>query len=132
MTIDSSTRHLEKVRKFVERHAREAGLADEVITRFKLAVDEACTNVIEHAYCEESGHEIELTTIADEKSFSVRIQDRGRAFAVDKYEEPNLVELVRNRRNGGLGVRLMHRLMDDVTYRSNDGINVVELTTYLN
>ena len=131
MTIDSSTRHLGEVRRFVERHAREAGLPAEVITRFKLAVDEACTNVIEHAYHEEEGHRIDLTIRADAKQFSVRIQDCGEAFALEEYQEPDLVELVRDRRKGGLGVRLMHRLMDEVAYRSDDGVNSVELTTYL-
>src|SRR5690606_20695604 len=48
--IPCSTEHLEKVRRFVEDHAREAHLPPADVEECKLAADEACTNVIKHAY----------------------------------------------------------------------------------
>src|SRR5690606_23036590 len=49
-SFPSSTRHLEEVRRFVEMCCQEARLSADTVEQFKLAVDEACTNVIKHAY----------------------------------------------------------------------------------
>lgn len=132
LTIPSSTRFLDDVRRFVERHAQAAEFSEDDVARFKLAVDEACTNVIEHAYADEENHEIDVAIIIDSDRLTIRIRDRGRAFNEDSYSPPDIFEYVRRRRGGGLGVHLMHQLMDQVEYKSRGRVNEVHLTKYRN
>ena len=132
LIVPSATRHLEEVRQFVERHARAAQFSREAIEQLKIAVDEACTNVIKHAYRGEAMHEIDITVLVKPDRFTVRIRDQGRSFQPACYEEPNLFESVRRRRGGGLGVHIMRRLMDQVEYRTYGETNEVSLTKFRN
>jgi serine/threonine-protein kinase RsbW len=130
LKVGSSTSNLAKVRSFVERYARETGFSPETVDEFKLAVDEACTNVIEHAYMGDASRSIELSITITPQYFTVIIRDEGRAFEPSVYRSPNLVDLVQQRRDGGFGVHLMRRLMDRVEYRRRGRFNEVALTKY--
>lgn len=132
LSIPSSTRHLGEVRRFVEDHARQARLREDDIEHFKIAVDEACTNIIKHAYLGEDQHQIDLDVIVDEDRFTVRIRDDGRAFHPSMYTEPNIFKFAETRRAGGFGVHIMKRFMDKVEFQSNGNVNEVRLTKFRN
>ena len=132
IVVPSSTQHLDDVRQFVETHAQAAQLSRKDVDHFKVAVDEACTNVIKHAYHSEENHEIDIAVIIDNERFTVRIRDEGETFDRSEYTQPDLTQLVKQRRRGGLGVELMHRLMDEVNYRTDGPINEVQLIKYRN
>ncbi len=132
ITVPSATRSLDDVRKFVAIHAQGAQFSEREIGHFKLAVDEACTNVIKHAYGADENREIDVAVIIDANRFTVRIRDRGATFDRAEYEEPDLATLVRERKRGGLGVELMRRLMDEVSYETRGAVNEVQLTKYRN
>ena len=131
-SIPSSTRYLEQVRSFVERYARQAMMAENAIEDFKIAVDEACTNVIKHAYAGDDTRKIDLAIIIEDDRFTVRIRDEGRSFQPKYYTEPDIFKLAHNRHAGGFGVHIMKRLMDQVEYRTKGNINEVLLTKYRN
>lgn len=130
LTIPSSTRYLEDARRFVETYAAQADFPDTTVQQFKMAVDEACTNIIEHAYGGEADHPIDIAVIVEPARFTVRIRDKGLAFDPATYQEPNLFEFAKKRRSGGFGVLIMRRLMDHVEYRTRGKVNEVYLTKY--
>jgi len=130
LTIPSSTRYLEKVRDFIETHAVEAAFSEQAVEQLKIAVDEACTNVIEHAYKGQSEHPIDIAIIIKPDRFTVRIRDEGVQFNPAGYHEPNLVEFAQRRKAGGFGVHIMRRLMDSVEYRKRGKVNECRLTKY--
>jgi len=115
----------------VTNYAAQAGFSDEVIDQLKIAVDEACTNVIKHAYKGNSENVIDLAVIVSDDKFIVRLRDRGVSFSPADYEEPDLIKLAKRRRSGGFGVHIMNRLMDRVEYRTHDGVNECCLVKYL-
>lgn len=123
LTIPSSTRFLEDVREFVTTHATEAGFSETSVEQLKMAVDEACTNVIEHAYEGMSEQPIEIRIMILSDKLKIRIRDKGRQFDEVSYEEPNLVQYAKSRKSGGFGVHIMRKLMDDVIYRTGGGFN---------
>lgn len=132
LSIPSSTRYLSEVRQFVEGHAREACLQDDAVEQFKIAVDEACTNIIKHAYRGDDKKRIDLAVIVDEDRFTVRIRDEGHAFQPQRYSEPDIFKYAETRRAGGFGVHIMRRLMDKVEYRTQGNVNEVRLTKFRN
>jgi len=130
-SFPSSTRHLEEVRRFVEMCCQEARLSADTVEQFKLAVDEACTNVIKHAYKGDGGRSIDVAVIFEPDRCIIRIRDEGQRFRPSEYRSPDLMESVRQRRAGGFGVQIMRRLMDQVEYRTKGRINEVCLTKFL-
>lgn len=120
------------MRKFVVRHAIAADLPEKAVEHVKMCVDEACTNVIEHAYDGEAGHEVDIAIIIDASRFTVCIRDHGRPFDRSTYSEPNLVELTKAGKSGGLGVHIIRRLMDHVEYQTQGHVNEIRLTKYRN
>lgn len=120
------------MRRFIETHARQAAFGEKTIEDFKIAVDEACTNIIKHAYQGDATQTIELAVIVDDKRFTVRIRDEGRAFKTQAYSEPDIFHLAKSRRAGGFGVHIMRQLMDQVEYASRGTVNEVKLTKYRN
>ncbi len=130
LTIPSSTRYLEDVRQFVEMHALQADLTPAAVEQLKIAVDEACTNVIEHAYKGEGQHQIDVAVIVKPDRLTIRIRDEGETFDTKEYEEPDIFEFARRHRKGGFGVHIMRRLMDQVEYRSKGKVNECCLTKY--
>jgi serine/threonine-protein kinase RsbW len=120
---------LEAVRRFVAAQASEAGLTERAVEQVRMAVDEACANVVEHAYAGEQGHSLDVRVETEGDRIIVRILHTGRAFDPDSYRGPaRLEESVRQRRSGGFGVFLMQRLMDEVEYLTRGRVSEVRLT----
>jgi serine/threonine-protein kinase RsbW len=127
----SRTESLVEVRKFVDAAARSFGFLEEDIANIILAVDEACTNIIKHAYQYAGDQEIEIIIFPNPRSFEIRIYDDGKAFDPSSIRTPDLKDHLGHKRRGGLGVYLMKRLMDKVEYNFIPGKrNEVRLIKY--
>ena len=114
--VESRTERLIAVRDFVSEAARSAGFGDEDISKIALAVDEACTNIIKHAYRSDPTKIIQVNVSAGSGSFVVAIQDEGLQFNPTQVQPPDMKEYLTHYRRGGLGVHLMKSLMDRVEY----------------
>ncbi len=132
INIESKTERLIAVRDFVSTAAREFGFGDEEISKIALAVDEACTNIIKHAYNFDPAKKITVTVKRNDKAFEISIQDTGKQFNPAGVQSPDMKEYLSQFRRGGLGVYLMKTLMDKVEYNFTPGnANEVRLTKYL-
>ena len=132
LKIDSKTDQLVAVREFVSQAAYASGFNDEDVSKIALAVDEACTNVIKHAYRFERDKKITISVQADHGKFEISIVDNGKQFDPSKVEAPDMKEYLSTYRRGGLGVYLMKSLMDKVEYDIEPGKrNQVRLTKHI-
>ena len=106
---------LPRIVEFVEDACEQAAIDPAKIFDLQLAVEEACTNVIEHAYSRKGG---ELTVCFDVcgPDASITVTDHGRPFAPDEVALPDLSLPLEERPVGGLGLFLMQQLMDDVEF----------------
>lgn len=127
----STTTALSDVREFVNRLAGEFGFGDKEVSEITLAVDEACTNVIKHAYKENPEGEFEIKVIASGFEFEIVVRDWGDSFDPEKVPVPNIREKIKKHRAGGLGIFMMRKLMDTVEYQGGGSVNEVRLVRYL-
>ena len=125
-TID----HLRDLRDFIARIGRKYKIPAKVINRFKLAVDEASTNIIRHAYKGEKGF-ITLRVLVKENSVTVALIDQGKYFDPNQVEDPDIMDHVAMGKRGGLGIFIMRRLVDEIDYRRTDEGNELRLTKVL-
>lgn len=123
---------MNKVRDFISTEARKFGFNDEEVSKITLAVDEACTNIIKHAYKNAGDYPIYLRLKARNNTFEIMIEDNGMPFEPDAVKMPDMKEHIKSYKRGGFGMYLMKSLMDKVEYKIQPGIkNKVILTKYL-
>jgi anti-sigma regulatory factor (Ser/Thr protein kinase) len=118
---------LAEIAKFVMAAAKNAGLDDFAVYAVETAVDEACTNIIEHAYCGEDHGVIECEVNPTDEGLVIILRDHGQPFNPKKVPKPNLTGKLGHRTNHGLGVYFMRSWMDEVHFEFMNGTNTVTM-----
>lgn len=118
---------LEKISEFVKNSAKSAGFDDFTIFTIETSVDEACSNIIEHAYGNENIGNIEISVVETDKNFTVTIKDHGNSFNPDLIPDPNLSTNIYEREEHGLGLYMMKQWMDVVNFEFKDNSNILTL-----
>jgi serine/threonine-protein kinase RsbW len=124
LRVPSRTEFLATIRDVTRRMAEMAGFDGTQADQLALAVDEASTNVIEHAYHGAPGRTIELRFRDEGPSLCVEVVDDGEPVDPRAVPEVDLQRYASERRKGGLGMHLMGRIMDSVTFRRGARRNV--------
>lgn len=130
LVIASDIKLLKIARQFISRMVKFAELnaADE--NKVVLAVDEALSNSIEHAYQFKKDGSIDISVESTPKQFRIAISNGGKRFKPEDVEAPDILKCIRDRQKGGLGIFLIRRVMDEVKYSSKDGLNQLLLIKY--
>lgn len=116
LQVPSSTENLALIRDFVTTVGTQAGLSPAEVAQLELAVDEACANVMEHAYGRDMTKEVSVRATLDGDAVEIDVIDTGEGFDPSHIRQLELDQLISNRKSGGLGMRLMKTLMDEVHY----------------
>ncbi len=111
--------NLPALRGFVDETANFMNLPDEVCFAFKLAVDEACANIIEHGYEDLERGPVRLRFERLPDRARLTIMDWGHVFAPEQAAVPDITAGWEERPIGGLGLFLIEELMDAVHYTSH-------------
>ena len=111
-------KNLDSIREYVGNAARDAGFNDSDIYAVQLAADEACSNIIEHAYGNDESGELECSHHFDGEYLILTFKDNGCYFDPSVIPEPDLTSSLEKRQIGGLGIFLIKSLMDEVHYES--------------
>ena len=119
IVFDANFQNLDEIRKFVGEVARQIGFSDKDIYSIQLAADEASSNIIEHAYRGVENGKLEIECNNDNGELKIVMRDWGKPFDPSSIPEPNISADLSERKIGGLGMYLMRKLMDEVTYDSS-------------
>lgn len=112
ITVPSHPKYLSVVRGVTAKVGQILGMDEELVEDIKLAVDEACSNVIKHAYKGDTSKKIVLKYKTDKNRFQVIIEDWGVRADIDSIKGRSLDDV----RPGGLGVHLIKRIFDAVLF----------------
>lgn len=127
--IGCSLSNLKGIREFIRTSLETHQIPELELSAIVLAIDEMCSNLMIHAHHCNPDHSIELRILAPKKGNLVfEIIDEGNVFDINTFDEPNMDNLIHEKRKGGLGIRLVKSIMDKVEYISRDGKNVCRLT----
>ncbi len=118
---------LDRLHTFVSNYGEQQQIAAEDSFAITLALDELVTNVIVHGYDDTAEHEILIGLCTDGDSVVVEVEDDARPFDPSQSVAVNLSANLEERAIGGLGLHLVHRTMDQLTYRRADGKNHLQL-----
>ena len=116
LVVTAAAVELGSLTRFAAQAAEEAGFETQLRDRIELVMDEACSNIIEHAYAGRKGTIAACAEISPKRELVLKLVDQGRAFVpaqVPAYmpcPDPDHVKL------GGLGLFLMQKIMDEVFF----------------
>ncbi|HUI42166.1 MAG TPA: ATP-binding protein [Terriglobia bacterium] len=127
MKMASDPRLLPVVRSTVAELASVWGFEDEQCRCITLAVDEALSNVMRHAYQNRCDQEIELNCQAHSNCLEFSFVDRGEAPDPSRFCAQPLDDAAL----GGRGTHLIREIMDEVLYERLPGANRLSLKKYL-
>jgi len=126
LKIGSDIEEIPKVSARLEEVMQASGFSAEAILDTQLAVEEAITNVINHGYKEPGGEIIVSCRISPDR-IEVQIMDTAARFDPLSVPEPELDSTIEDRGVGGLGVFLIRQVMDEISYRYENGKNILVL-----
>jgi anti-sigma regulatory factor (Ser/Thr protein kinase)/anti-anti-sigma regulatory factor len=116
LRVESRASNLYQLCDFVTGHALDAGVDEKEIGKIKIAVYEACLNVIEHAYHSRPDGWIEMWVRYTSEKFMIILQDHGLSFDMKPPKPYDVNEVIDKRRSGGFGMHIITRAMDKVEY----------------
>ena len=131
MDISSDMANLEAVSDFILDVARQCNLTEKQTDHVQMALDEAVTNVMEHAYNGRTDGHIHITCTADARVLQIEIRDGGEPFDPESIQEPDITTPLAERSIGGLGVFFMRKLMDRIEFSRDENGNVTRMTKKL-
>jgi serine/threonine-protein kinase RsbW len=118
-------------RDFIEQACERAGIDPETRFALKLAVDEACTNVITHGYANMDPGSMILELKLDPQQVVITLTDFGHPFEPSEAPMPDLAAALEDRPTGGLGLYFIYSTMDEVDYQTSEDGNRLILTKRL-
>lgn len=124
-------RNLAPIADYAMQSARELGFDNKALYAIELALDEACSNVIDHGYEGEGKGSIDIEISTENSEFILKIEDTGKAFDSDCIPSPDLTSPLDFRCERGLGVFTMRKLMDRVEFSRSKGKNCLLLVKKL-
>ena len=126
LTTNASIDNLDIAIAFIEERADLFDLDTKMKFGLLIALEEAFVNVCHYAYPESEG-ELSVSCGTDGKAFVVEISDEGAPFDLLSLPDPDTTSDIMDRQIGGLGVFFIRQLTDDVSYRREDGRNILRM-----
>lgn len=130
ITLAAELDSLAVFRGFIDDACRSAEVEDQACYDIKLAVDEACTNIIQHGYAGMEPGSIVLSVQSGPRQFVVRLTDFGHPFEPCEPPAPDAATL-RQGDTGGFGLLFIYRSMDSVSYDAVAGCNTMTMVKRL-
>lgn len=118
---------LTKIRQFTSDILEDHEIPDLEAHKLVLAVDEVCANIIIHANNCNPESRIEFDILFKPEQIIFTFRDKGAGFDINTYEAPSIDEIVSSRRQGGLGLMLVKRIMDKIEFSTEKNHNICRL-----
>jgi serine/threonine-protein kinase RsbW len=127
--LAADERAVTRVTGWIVRFCEQHRLSGAVTNAVSLCLEEIVSNIVVHGYERQSG-KLSIELHYDRRDFSVVVEDEGKPFDPTQAPAPPTGTLA-SRREGGLGLLLVKKLMDDIIYQRAGAINRLKLVKRL-
>jgi serine/threonine-protein kinase RsbW len=131
-TIERNTQNLKAVRDFVTQSLLALSVPDKDINMMVLAVDEVCANRMLHSPTRVMPNAIELEIKKEREDITFVIRDTGDLYDINTHAEPDLKQLIAEKRKGGIGLLLVKKIMDTIEISRSEPYTVLLMHKRLN
>lgn len=128
LTIDATVENIGKVTAFVDEQLEALGCPMKAQMQIDIAIDELFGNIAHYAYNPEVGPAtVRVDVLQDPLSVVVTFIDNGVAYDPLAREDPDVALTAEEREIGGLGIYMVKKSMDEISYEYNDGQNILRI-----
>ena len=127
ISLVNDLQEIARVAAQIDEFCTSQDMTAEVTYAVNLALDEIMTNPISYGYDDDAPHRIEIIVRLEAEALLIVIVDDSAAFDLSKAPTPDIGASLEERPLGGLGLFLVHQMMDSVEYRREEGCNIVTL-----
>lgn len=128
LIVDASLENVEKVTAFVDEQMEALNCSVKAQMQIDIAIDEIFSNIAHYAY--ESGvgsATVRVEVLEDPMAVVITFIDRGIPYDPLKKEDPDVTLSAEDREIGGLGIYMVKKSMDDISYEYKDGQNILRI-----
>ena len=128
MDIAATLENLDTVMAFVDQQLEEVGCSMKAQMQIDIAVEEVYVNIAHYAYNPEvGGVTIRVQIEEDPLAVILTFIDKGKPYDPLAKEDPDVTLAAEDRQIGGLGIFMVKKSMDNVSYEYNEGRNILTL-----
>ncbi|MCH7414007.1 ATP-binding protein [Belliella sp. R4-6] len=121
------TSRLSDLRNFLNKILQDTSLSEIEQHQVTLAVDEVCANLIIHSHGCNSNESIQISVEKEKGLLKIEITDSGDGFNITEYVEPEIAQVKKAKRKGGLGIILVKKIMDKIEFETSGLQNTCRL-----
>ena len=120
--------NIEKVTAFVNEQLEQLNCPLKAQMQIDIAIDELFSNIARYAYNPKTGSAtVHVDVLQDPLSVVVTFIDNGKAYDPLAREDPDVALTAQEREIGGLGVYMVKKCMDEISYEYKDGRNILRI-----
>lgn len=128
LDIPAQKENLSEVLKFIDVELEQLGCSMRLQTAIDVAVEEIFVNISSYAYDPEVGQAtIRVDVSEDPLTIEIGFIDSGTPYDPLAKPDPNTKIPIRERKKGGLGIYMVKKSMDDISYEYKDGKNILTI-----
>ncbi len=133
LTIEATIDNIPTVTEFVDKKLEEHNCPLKTQTQIDIVIDELFSNIANYAYDPETGPATVRVEVDESEPMAVYITfiDGGKPYDPLKQEDPDTTLSAEERSVGGLGIFLVKKTMDDITYEYKDGKNILRIKKHM-
>ena len=128
LTIAATVENIETVTDFVNEQLEALDCPMKAQMQIDIAIDELFSNIAHYAYNPETGDAtVRVEVVEDPMAVVITFIDKGIPYDPLKKADPNTALSAEEREIGGLGIFMVKKSMDDITYEYKDGQNILKI-----
>ena len=127
LTLPAAAENIEKAVAFVNGQLEAAGCPPKVTVQIDIAIDELFGNIAHYAYGKDTGDATVRVEVTEEQSVIITFIDSGIPYNPLEKPDPDVAQSLEERQIGGLGIFMVKKSMDDITYEYKDGQNILRI-----
>ena len=128
LTIAATVENIEAVTDFVNQQLEELACPMKAQMQINIAIDELFSNIAHYSYNPEIGQAtVRIEVMENPLAVSITFIDNGVPYDPLSKEDPDLTLSAEERQIGGLGIYMVKKSMDEITYEYKDGQNILSI-----
>ena len=128
MTLPAVVENIAQVTDFVNAQLEEIGCPMKAQVQIDIAIDELFGNIAQYAYNPETGPATVRVEVSDAPiSVTITFMDHGVPYDPLQKEDPDITLSAEERGSGGLGIFMVKKTMDEITYEYKDRQNILRI-----
>lgn len=133
LIVEADRMNLPQVQAFIDEQLEEVGCPMPAQISIDIAVEELFVNIASYAYGNGSGKAVvQVTVHEDPLSVEITFIDNGAPYDPLAKADPDTTLSLKERKKGGLGIFMVKKSMDNVSYEYKDGKNILTIMKKLN